>query len=244
MPGSYLQTLGRGLDVLEALRDRPLSIAELAEQVRFERSAVYRVVRTLETHGFLVRDDRSGMCRLGLKVWELGLRTDPVAEVRVAARPYVQGLVERFGETSVLAVYDAGEVLYIDRIEGTHPIGSSTQLGGRAPAHCVASGKALLAWQPTAEVERFLANGLERHTDHTITDPTALRVELEGIRHTGVAVNIGEWRADVGGVAAAIVTDGGAPIAALGLSGPADRLRDQVPEVSAALREAIGELRG
>ena len=203
---------------------------------------MYRIVRTLEQHGYVVRDQRNGLCRLGLGAWALGAHTDVHVEVRDAAAPRLDDLVERFGETAHLSVYERGEVVYIHRVEGTHPIGSYTRLGGRAPAHCVATGKALLAHQPTHEVDRVVATGLARHTPSTIVDGDALRAELAEIAAGAVAVNRGEWRQDVGGIAAPVVGAGGRAVAAIGLSGPVARILGQQDAIAGALREAVAAL--
>ncbi len=244
MPGSYLQTLGRGIELLESLKAGPSTVPELAATLGIDRSAVYRLVRTLEAHRYVTRDPGTGACRLGLAAWELGAHTDTIAEVRAAASPQMAALVRRFGETVHLSVYDRGEVVYIDRVEGTHPIGSYTRLGGRAPARCVATGKALLAHQPAHELDRVIAAGLEAWTPRTITDASELRSQLEAIVGGAPAVNRGEWRADVGGVAVALVSPAGGAVAAVGLSGPADRILAGIDEAVVALRAAAGAILG
>ncbi|HSK24873.1 MAG TPA: IclR family transcriptional regulator [Egicoccus sp.] len=238
MPGSYLQTLARGIEVLEALKQGARTVNDLADLIAVERSAVYRLVRTLEHHGYVVRDGRTGLCRLGLAAWELGAHTDLAAEVREAASPHLDQLVQRFGETAHLSLYDRGEVVYIHRVEGTHAIGSYTRLGGRAPAHCVATGKALLAHQPAHEVDRVIAAGLARHTPLTIVDGDELRDVLGRVAAGEVAVNRGEWREDVGGLAVPLVGARGQAVAAIGLSGPVDRILAQREPITAALRDA------
>lgn len=244
MPGSYLQTLGRGIELLEGLKDRPRSVNELAEVIGVDRSAAYRIVRTLEHHGYVNRDSRTGLCRLGLAAWELAAHTDLVAEVRDIASPWLDELVRRFGETAHLSLYDRAEVVYIQRIEGTHAIGSYTRLGGRAPAHCVATGKALLAHQPAHEIDRVIDGGLTRYTPLTIVDGRDLRAELARIAAGEIAVNRGEWRDDVGGLAIPLVGERGQAVAALGLSGPVERILAKQEPIAAALREAAAAIIG
>jgi len=99
-----------------------------------------------------------------------------------------------------------------------------TLIGGRAPAYCTASGKALLAWQP-AETVRAVAGVIQRQTAETIGSLAALTKELAGVRTLGYASNVGEFRDNVAGLAAPVRLGNGEAIAAVGISGPLDRLR-------------------
>ncbi len=234
MPGTYLQTLGRGLEMLEALRDGPRTVAWLTESLGLERSAAYRIVRTLEAHRYVTRTEE-GRYRLGLASWELGVRTTDVHDVRASAGREMSRLVEHFGETTHLSVYDRGEVVYVDRREGTQPIRSYTRLGGRAPATCVATGKALLAHQSDEEIDRVVTCALEAFTPVTMTRPAALRAQLREIRRGCPAVNRGEWREDVGGIALPVLDGTGQAIAAIGLSGPVHRIFARRDEFATAL---------
>jgi DNA-binding IclR family transcriptional regulator len=240
----YVQTLSNGLRIVEALKDGPQSRAELQQRTGIERSAVYRLLRTLEAHGF-VSHSSDGRYRLGLYLWELGAaaRGDPDLGLTEASSPLIRQLAEEFGESVHLSVYNAGDTVYIDKAEGSHPIRSYTRLGGRAPAYCVATGKALLAHQPEEEQKRVADGSLERFTDKTITSPRRLMQELAGIRQAGFALNRGEWRSDVGGVAAAIIDVAGDPVAALGFSGPLQRIEERREELISALWSACRRLR-
>jgi DNA-binding IclR family transcriptional regulator len=150
----------------------------------------------------------------------------------------LQELAARTHETVHLSIFDGADAVYIDKIDGVHPVRAYSRVGGRAPAHCVATGKALLAHQPS-EVIANVAAHLERFTPHTITKPEVLYEELKRIRRDGYAINRGQWREGVGGAAAPIRDGSGAVVAAVGISGPTDRLRlkvlrDFVPFVIAA----------
>jgi DNA-binding IclR family transcriptional regulator len=91
----------------------------------------------------------------------------------------------------------------------------------------VATGKALLAYASAAVVDA-VARELRSHTANTITGPAELRAELKRVREAGYAINRGEWREGVCGVAAPIRDGRGSVIAAIGISGPVDRLKSRV----------------
>jgi DNA-binding IclR family transcriptional regulator len=124
-------------------------------------------------------------------------------------------------------------------------------VGGRAPAYAVATGKALLAYQAEGYVERY-ADKLLRHTPSTIVSMPLLKDELRKIARAGYAVNRGEWREGVGGLASPIFNGFDRPVAALGISGPLDRLSiarmeqfaPRVVEAAAGLSKAMGYVNG
>ncbi|MFE5706786.1 IclR family transcriptional regulator [Rhodococcus koreensis] len=224
----YLQTLGNGLVVLEALHEKPRTQAELVEDLGMNRLTTYRVLRTLEVHRMVDQDPVSGRYSLAVKLWEYGVEF----LANSGLRPKVEGpaleLRGRWGDTVHVAVYDSGSVVYIHKLDGTEALRSYTALGGRAPARCVATGKALLAFQSETEVKRQITASLPAFTAATIQDEEILRRELEAIRAAKVAVNRGEWRAGVGGIASPILTSDGSAIGALGISGPVDRILDEM----------------
>lgn len=134
-----------------------------------------------------------------------------------------------------------------EKIESPHPVRAYSTIGGRAPAHRVASGKALLACQE-AEALKSFSDPLPTFTPRSIGTLAELRQELEQVRIQGFALNRGEWRDSVCGLAA-IVHDGvGRPMAAIGVSGPTERLQpatlrkysDVVVDVARQLSRALG----
>jgi DNA-binding IclR family transcriptional regulator len=143
--------------------------------------------------------------------------------VRGVATSHLESLASRTSETVHLSVLDETEVLYIDKIDSPQPVRAYSRLGGRAPAYCVATGKALLAYAPDSVVDK-LDGKLERHTPRTITKFDELKRELARVREQGYALNRGEWRESVCGLAAPIFSANGRTVAAVGISGPLERL--------------------
>lgn len=240
-PPGYLGTLGKGLRVLLVLQSGPASVSGLARELGMDRTGTFRVLRTLEHHGF-VRRDEFGEYRLGVRLWELGTQVFGDGDVVAHSGEFADELLRATQETVHVAVYDEGWVVYVVKRDGTAAISSYTRLGGRAPAHCVATGKALLAYCEPGEVDRLVAAGLRRFTEHTVADGAALRRELDEIRRCGFALNRGEWRAEVGGVAAPILDREGRPVAAIGVSGPLERVSERAEKYAELVRWAAGEI--
>lgn len=233
-----LSTLANGLAVLEALVGGGLSLREIADEVGLPRQTTYRLVHTLMVMGWVDRNASGDRYGLSPRLWSLGVRSFKLTDLRDVLAPAVRALAADFGETVHLAIYDRGSTVYIDKRDGSLPIRSYTELGGRAPAYCVATGKVLLAHEGSREWEIVSSGGLNRFTELTITDPEELAAELTAVAAQGYAVNRGEWRAEVGGVAVPIVSPAGDVVAALGFSGPSDRILSQLDTLLEALREA------
>ncbi|HTJ98024.1 MAG TPA: IclR family transcriptional regulator [Bordetella sp.] len=244
------KTLLKGLMVLEAVTEvdhGPRTIEELASRVGLTRSNTHRTLQTLAHAGYIVKDDHSGEYRATVRLFELGARQLAQLDVRKLAQSAMRQLAERSGETVHLSLLDGMEVVYIDKIDSPQPVRAYSYIGGRAPAYAVATGKALLAYQPDGYIGRH-ASVLQAHTPKTITAMAALEEELRKIRRQGYAANRGEWRATVGGVAVAIFNSLSQPVAALGISGPLERLgaarmRELAPVVAECARQ-VSELMG
>jgi IclR family transcriptional regulator, KDG regulon repressor len=220
------KTLLKGLAVLEAVasNEGPLrTIDELAAELQLTRSNVHRTLQTLAHAGYVVRDEMTGNYRSTLRLFELGARQVAQFDVRKYAPPFMRLLAEQTGETVHLSVLDGIDVIYIDKIDSPQPVRSYTAVGGRAPAYAVATGKAMLAFQPDGYLRRY-ESAIQRHTQATLASLPALQEELQKIVRLGYAINCGEWRESVGGVAVAIFDAMDHPIAALGVSGPMERL--------------------
>jgi len=234
-------TLVKGLQVLEALArsDRPLGVSEIALMLEMSKSNVHRLLQALVELRYVVKDESTSEYSASLKVWELGNRLSLRLAVRHAAQTRMTELLLATRESVHLSVLEGYEVLYVHKLDSPEPVRAYSEVGGRAPAHCVATGKAILAWQPEAALENFITHGLTEHTAHTITDPDDFLREMERVRNLGYAVNRGEWRDSVWGIASPIRDSTGTVVAALGVSGPSSRIKPaQIKPLAALVREA------
>lgn len=239
-PAPYLQTLGRGLMALEVLTNGPISVIDLGQRMGLSRPTSYRLLKTLEQHGWVTRADGDGVFRLSMKAWEIAAAVLPEAVFQDVLQRYGRMLLEAWGETVHVAIYDRGDAVYIYKRDGTFPIRSYTQLGGRSPAHLVATGKALLSFQDTAERRRVIASiGAASDDPHRSQEVAA---DLDQVREAGVAFNGGEWRHDVGGIAVPILDQDGRVLAAIGLSGPIPRIFEQREDKVGDLKRVRAEI--
>jgi DNA-binding transcriptional ArsR family regulator len=138
------QALDRGLRVLELLADSPgLTVTELAERLDVARSVVYRLLATLEEHGF-VRRGRDGKVRIGLGVLQLARRVEPL--MRAAASGPLRTLAEATGATAHLTVLEGHEAMAVAVVEPTNTdYHVSYRVGARHPVDRGAAGLAILS---------------------------------------------------------------------------------------------------
>lgn len=239
-------TLIKGLALLEALARsaRPLGVTELAERVSIGKSNVHRLLQALVELGYAHRDEASGTYRASIRIWELGQAVLSNLNLPAIAEPQMERLLRATRETVHLSVLDGDEVVYLHKLDSPEPVRAYTTVGGRAPAYCVATGKAMLAFLGDDRLQA-LSRRLAGFAPRTITEPDEFMREMARVRQQGYAVNRGEWRESVGGVGAPIRDPGGRVVAAIGVSGPIERLRASTLKALAlevaAAAQAIGD---
>lgn len=222
-------TLLKGLAVLELLSrsDRALNLTQIGKELGMGKSNVHRLMQALVDTRFVLRDEESSCYAPSIKLWELGSAVLSKLDLRRHAERQMETLMSLTGESVHLSVLDGTEVVYVHKVDSPNPVRAYTQIGGRAPAHCVATGKVQLAYAAPSVLQEVSAK-LKPHTERTIIDPTAFLKEMRKVREQGFALNRAEWRNDVWGIASPVMDARGSVIAAVGISGPASRFRKSV----------------
>lgn len=219
------KTLLKGLRVLETLAARSESgtITALSQELGLTKSNTHRTLQTLVSAGYVRTNTDDATYECTLKLFEVASLVTAHLDVRQVSDPYLQRLARETQETVHLSVLEGLEIIYINKVEGSHPVRAYSTIGGRAPAYCVATGKALLAWQPAQRLAG-IPDELRRWTDNTFDRRDALLKELAETRRRGFSVNKGEWRDTVGGAAAPIFDARNRPIASIGITAPLERM--------------------
>jgi IclR family KDG regulon transcriptional repressor len=241
-------TLIKGLKLLELLArsDVPMGVTDLARGLLLPKSNVHSLLQALVAMGYARQLPDSRRYCASIRLWELGSAVLVHLDLKRAAQPFMARLQMQTREAVHLSILDGDEVVYVHKIESDEPVRAYSDIGGRAPAHCVATGKALLAWQSDAS-QQNRAVRLTPYSPRTIVEAAAFLRTMKRIRRQGYAVNRGEWRDTVGGVAAPILGELGQVIAAVGISGPLPRLgparmRTLAPLVMKAAEQISEEL--
>jgi IclR family transcriptional regulator, acetate operon repressor len=241
--GSYsIRAVQRVCDVLDLIqaRHQGFSLSEVADVTGMPKSSAFRYLSTLEERRYVTRDVLTGAYHIGPAF--LPLQAQQLAVMADRARPHLERLRDRFGETVNLGMLDGNRVAYVEIVESQRSMRLSARRGDRDPLHCTALGKAIASSLPWERVVAILeADGMPRKTDATITDPGLYQQELERTREQGYAIDNGENEPD-GRCVAVPFPDAPLP-ASVSLSAPAARfpLRD-VPKVVAALQEVVEAL--
>jgi IclR family acetate operon transcriptional repressor len=222
------RALGRALEVLEALARRRdgATLSALSQRLGSPKSSLLYLLRPMTRLGYLVRR-ADGRYHLGPTAFTLAMAVLANRELPELARPFLAELVDKSGETALLATMatDAPVAVYIDKIESTNPIRYTVSIGERRPLYCSAIGKMLLAYLPPARRQEYLKNTrLKAFAPQTPVTRAALRRELDEIRRAGVSVSVDEIVEGAGGIAAPVFDRHGQVIAGLVLGAPSHRV--------------------
>lgn len=212
-----LKEFGRG--------DREIGVTELSRRLGIGKSTAHRLLSTLADEKLLEQDPQTGAYRLGLAMYELGASVTSHMDLHEACSPVIDQLRNATRETVQVAVLDGREVVYVERRESPQTLRLFGRVGHRNEAHCTSTGKLLLAFLPEPELDATLRGWkLTRRTPYTVTDPRALRTNLEAIRRQGWAENVSESELGVASISAPIRNALGEVVAAVSVAGPVQRL--------------------
>ena len=207
------------------------------------KTAVMRILSSLEEAGFLKNEDKTGEYRLTHKLYRIGSIYIQQVDIRKEATPVLTRLSEISGETVHLGVLRDFEVFYIDKIESSQSIGMRSRTGNKSPAYCTGVGKAMLAYLDEAELETFFRTvELKRYTPNTICDENESRQHLARIKAQGYAIDDAEHESEVRCVSAPVLNKEGEVNAAISVAGPVFRINREKIEtllISAVKNAAV-----
>ncbi|MGG4489167.1 IclR family transcriptional regulator [Metabacillus idriensis] len=240
---NMVKSVSRALDIitLVSLKKGGLGVTEIANQIDINKSSVYRILSTLVQYGYVEQDPETGKYKLGYKFLEISSKLLESIDLRAEARMYLQELENETNEVIHLVVYDQGEVVYIEKLDGSETLRMHSKVGKRAPMHCTSVGKAILAHLPSNTVLDILERkGLPMHTDKTITNKEDFLLELKSVRQKGYALDLEENENGITCIAVPIFDHMGNAIAAVSISGPTIRMTEERLEQLQSRMQNIG----
>jgi DNA-binding IclR family transcriptional regulator len=169
--GASSQTLSRGITALEVLAEaaHPLTIAQLSTQLGLHRSITYRIVRTLEEHGLVVRD-AAGALELGPRLAALARAV--ARDLQTAALPELTAVANELGVTAFLTVLDGDDVITLFSVEPKHAQAAVAQRPGtRHSLKVGAPGIAIQSMLSAADRRRLTDRNLSRDEAEPTTFP-------------------------------------------------------------------------
>ena len=226
----FVESFSRGFKLLSIIckSTTPLSLSELSKQSDLSISTIQRLTYTLQHMDLLDRDHRTKKFKIGPEMITLSFTVIDNLVLKKIAYPYMQELNGKINEVVALAVFSGTQVILVESTETRQILNVSTSGGVSIPFHATASGKAMLAFLPEAEVDTLLGKlNFEKFTENTITSLKAFKAELPKVRECGFASAIDENSYGLSAVAAPIRGNDGTVLAALTVLVPTVRVSKQ-----------------
>lgn len=226
-----------------SITNQELGVTELAQKMGTNKSAVYRMLATMEALNVIQQNPENGRYRLGLKLFELAQKV-PINQNFIAkARPHMEALAKQAGETAHLAIYKNQKVYFLDKVVGRHDLQINSQIGSEKAIHCTGLGKVMLAFGEPNYETIIKSLSLAAITKNTITKADKLINEIDKIKGQGFALDLEENEIGLVCVAAPVFNKRGQFIAAISTSGPSARFNeDEIQTYTGDLKNTALEL--
>jgi DNA-binding IclR family transcriptional regulator len=220
-----VRALAKGLTILALFdaENREWALDEIAEKAALPRMTAYRMIRTMESAWFLVRDPITNRYHLGPALLASTYLSEGYAELSTIVRPYLQELADKTGEAATLAIEVDGVAVSVDMVDTTRPFRREVAVGRIIGDTANANGKVFAAFKEPADLEAILTLERPQVTANTITDPEVLARELRIVAKEGVAFDLEERNLGTCAVAAPVRDQLGKVIAAISVVAPTGR---------------------
>jgi IclR family pca regulon transcriptional regulator len=224
----FVQSLARGLAVINAFdAEHPrMTLSQVARAAGMAPATARRFLVTLAQLGYVRHED--GLYSLRARVLDLGYRYLSRLSVRDVAEPHLEQLAAEVHESSSLSILDGDDIVYVSRVPVTRIIAITIGMGTRLPACWTSMGRVLLAGLPERELDAYLARvELSPQTGRSITDPGALRAEVDRVRKQGWSIVDQELDEGLRAVAVPVRSRLGVPFAAVNIATHAGRASNE-----------------
>jgi IclR family pca regulon transcriptional regulator len=229
-PGDgYVQSFARGLEVIRSFsaQSTQQTLTEVATRSGLTRAGARRILLTLQTLGYVQTDGK--LFWLTARILDLGFAYLSSMPIWNLADPVMEGLVAEVKESCSAAVLDGTDIVYVLRVPVHKIMSISLGVGSRLPAYCTSLGRVLLAGLPDEEVRaRLQMSDCRARTRHTLTDLDALVACVQQVRQQGWSLVDQELEEGLISLSAPITNRAGRVIAALNISGQANRTNAKV----------------
>ncbi|WP_170576336.1 IclR family transcriptional regulator [Ruegeria atlantica] len=216
----------RLLLILEEVARRGVAVkpSDLIEALGLAKPTVHRLLQTAEAEGFLQRDLDGRSYGPGHRLRLLSVNTMSSEHLRTARLAILRSVAEEVGETCNLAIPDREGMIYLDRVETKWPLRIQLPVGTQVPFHCTASGKMYLSTLRQKTLDGFLSAGnLRSQTERSLTDPKALRAEIQHIAENRYSTDDEEFMAGMAALAVPVQDGQGRLVGTLSVHAPTQR---------------------
>ncbi len=222
--GDYVNALVRGLEVIRAFSrtNSRMTLSEVAAETGLTRAAARRFLLTLVREGYAGKDGKFFM--LTPKVLELGFSVLASMDITDVIQPIINELAEEVRESVFVTTFDQDSVIYIARAASQRVVSVGIAIGSRGPAHCLSTGRVLLAALPETDLENYFRTVKPvQFTDKTITSRVKLRDAIKQVKSQGWSIVDEEYEIGLRSISVPVRDRSGRTIAALNICCPSSR---------------------
>ena len=196
--------------------EQETGISEISRGTQINKNMVFRILNSLEKEGWVYCRDQ----KYHLTLLPFRLASKPVARMSLntVATPILYELHNRTAESTYLGILKEDKVLYIQHLDGAKTVRVAGRVGGEYDLYCSAPGKVLLAYADPGFVDEYTSKTLEKRTQNSITEKSALLEELEKIRKNGYSTDCEEFSNGITCVAAPVFDCSGKAVGCVGCS--------------------------
>lgn len=218
----------RVFGILDALGENETTgVSELSQRLLMSKSTVYRFLQSLKALGYVRQEGDTDKYGLSMKLFHLGARALPNADVIRLADAQMRILSRETREALHLGMRDGGSIVYVHKIDAQYALRMQSRIGSNNPLHSTAIGKVLLAWDDAANVREIVSTlDFTRSTERTVASAEALLALLPQVRAQGFGEDDEEQEVGLRCIAAPVFDHMGHVIAGMSLSFPASRCDD------------------
>lgn len=228
-----IQTVANAMKLLEAFHDEEeLGVTELSRRLDLHKNNVFRLLATLELQGYVEQSANNDRYRLGTRCLDLGQAFLRSRRLLRHARPFLEEMARRSGESSHLAVMRDFHVIHLDGTSSEQLVATGLRIGQHLPLHCTALGKVLLGCSSKTVQEEYDRTcigecSLASRTPATIVDSHKLFDQVRSAALRGYALDLEECEPGLACAAAPVFGSASEVVAALSISGPAFRMSEE-----------------
>jgi IclR family acetate operon transcriptional repressor len=239
-----VQSLNRALTILGTLseHDVGLTLTKLAHICELPTSTTHRLLTTLENKRFVRFNRSSNQWSVGVQSFVVGNAFARSRNFVPLAKTFMRHLMDQSGETVNLATQDHDEMVYLAQVECREMMRSFVRPGSRAPLHCSAVGKAILAAMHEVDRDRIVQRKLSSSEENHIFTPKFMK-GLKDAQISGYALTDEEQSVGMRCVASVIYDENGGPLAAISISGPTARITDErIPDLGHLVKKTCMDI--
>ncbi|HAE43929.1 MAG TPA: hypothetical protein DCG34_13600 [Clostridiales bacterium] len=242
---NYITMIERAVEIMDLIftANRELGVSEISNELNLPKATVYRILITLAKGGFISKGHESEKYTLGGKFIKYSDRVKRDINVYTIAKPYMEKLAARVGETVNLAIDYDNQSLIIDRENGEQT-SLLSKLVSDAPYNCSSSGKIFLSHKPDDEIRDYFNRGnAKKRTIKSITRLEDFEKQKMEILQRGYAIDDEEYDYGLYCIGRPVFSFSKKLMAVISLSGPKSRLEHKGYNLMiSSLTESVNEI--